>query len=79
MVVWLVRKGGGGRRHTPLQLAQVRVRVVQEPSHNNYNYEKYPAGKMINSPALVAQHRHWWRNTGTGGAVCKGATPSVEQ
>jgi hypothetical protein len=33
-------------------------------------------------------HRHWWRSdrhwwgsavTGTGGAVCKGATPSVEQ
>jgi len=31
--------------------------------------------------------RHWWRSdtgtggavTGTGGAVCKGATPSVEQ
>jgi hypothetical protein len=20
-------------------------------------------------PALVAQYRHWWRNTGTGGAV----------
>ncbi len=32
-------------------------------------------------PALVAQcYRHWWRSvTGTGGAVCKGATPSVEQ
>ena len=49
-------------------------------------------------PALVAQtgtggaYRHWWRitgtggalpalvaQTGTGGAVCKGATPSVEQ
>ena len=29
--------------------------------------------------ALVAQYRHWWRITGTGGAVCKGATPSVEQ
>ncbi len=24
-------------------------------------------------------YRHWWRNTGTGGAVCKGATLSVEQ
>ena len=34
-----------------------------------------------------AVYRHWWRSvpalvaqcTGTGGAVCKGATPSVEQ
>ncbi len=33
-----------------------------------------------------AVYRHWWRSvpalvaqcTGTGGAVCKGATPSVE-
>jgi hypothetical protein len=37
-------------------------------------------------PALMAQYRHWWRSyrhwwrsTGSGGAVCKGATPSVEQ
>jgi hypothetical protein len=27
-----------------------------------------------------AVYQHWWRSaTGTGGAVCKGATPSVEQ
>jgi hypothetical protein len=27
-----------------------------------------------------AVYRHWWCSvTGTGGAVCKGATPSVEQ
>jgi hypothetical protein len=35
---------------------------------------------------LKVTDRHWWRLTGTGGAitgtggaVCKGATPSVEQ
>ncbi len=25
--------------------------------------------KTCAAPALVAQHRHWWRSTGTGGAV----------
>ncbi len=28
---------------------------------------------------VPGRYRHWWRTTGTGGAVCKGATPSVEQ
>ncbi len=28
----------------------------------------------------IINNRHWWRSvTGTGGAVRKGATPSVEQ
>jgi hypothetical protein len=30
-------------------------------------------------PALVAQYRHWWRSTGTGGAVTGtgGAVPAL--
>ncbi len=62
---------------------------IYKPKSKLYNYTgtggAVPA-LVAQLPALVAHYRHWWRSylhwwrgTGSGGAVCKGATPSVEQ
>jgi hypothetical protein len=76
--LWPWSEGGG------------RISCVDKEEEGAPGYVREGGGIQVKCggavPALVAQYRHWWRSTGTGGAVtgtggavCKGATPSVEQ